>query len=215
MNPGNAQRDEHPALLLVDIQRDFVEPGCHKIASPGKAYCLQGASRLLSHARKKGWRVIHVGTRHESRDTLPINVKQRGYDPFCVPGTRGIEFHFDCGKNEPVYFKQQFSAFSVPELRDQLRDIRRLVLAGVSVDCCVLKTAFDASELGFECLVGLQAVSATRLEDYISAIRILAKSACSVMDLDSLGDADLNAALIQAPDVEERARTWYLANKGT
>jgi hypothetical protein len=76
-----------------------------------------------------------------------------------------------------------------------------------------LKTAFDASELGFECLVGLQAVSATRLEDYISAIRILSKSACSVMDLDALGTADLDTALIQYEEVEGRARTWYQANK--
>lgn len=126
-----------------------------------------------------------------------------------------MEFHLDCAANEPIVYKQHFSAFSVPMLKEHLGDSRRLVVAGVSVDCCVLKTVFDASELGFECLVGMQAVSATKLEDYLSAIRILSKSACSVIDLDLLETADLKGTCINDLEVESRARSWYLSVAGS
>lgn len=198
-----------PALLLIDIQRDFVEPHCHKIASSGKGLCLPGAKHLLTHARDQGWRVVHVGTRHESHQTLPSKLRGRGYPPFCVPNTRGIEFCIDCKDGESVLYKKHFSAFSEPNLRSCLDGTRRVVVAGVSVDCCVLKTAFDASELGFECVVGLQAVSATREEDYVSAVRILSKSVCKIADVDLLASHGLSGSYIEDTEVEKRARSWY------
>jgi len=63
--------------------------------------------------------------------------------------------------------------------------------------------------LGFECVVGLQAVSATREEDYVSAVRILSKSVCKIADVDLLASHGLSGSYIEDTEVEKRARSWY------
>lgn len=60
------------AVIIIDMQRDFVEPG-RPLCVAGAAETVPACVRLLDHARRNGWPVIHVIRRHdpEGRDCEP------------------------------------------------------------------------------------------------------------------------------------------------
>lgn len=205
-----ANRVDEVVVVVVDVQRDFLDansaPG---LGSWEKAFCVPGVERLLDYARSSDWRVIHVGTKHCERATLPLHHRESGEDLYCATGTAGCDFVVEPRGDETVMFKHWYSAFDAA-LLPYVTKARAIVWAGVASDCCIQQSAFEADRLQLRSIVPYQAVSASRRPAFIGSLVGMAKSVCNVVDLDDLVDcAGSEAPALSVVDIEERSRAWY------
>jgi nicotinamidase/pyrazinamidase len=173
--------DARTALVVVDVQNDFADPG-GSLAVPGGADIIDRVNREVAEAAAAGALVVYTQDWHPP--TTPHFQKDGGVWPVhCVGGTWGSQLHPDLAVVEGAGFVRKgvggedgYSAFSVrsPEtgqeagtgLEDLLRErgIERIVIAGLATDYCVKETALDALAKGFEAVVLTEAVRAVDLQ---------------------------------------------------
>lgn len=196
-------------VVVVDIQHDFLDPESSDVGSWEKAFCVPGIQRLLAFARDRGWQVVHVGTKHESDETLPVRQKDRGIKLYCKAGSPGCEFVLQPDAGDKVVFKAWYSALD-SSLNELLPATGTVVWTGVATDCCILQSAFDADRLGLRSMVPIQAVSASSPEGFSSSLEALGKSAAAVVDLDEIlagkGFADSE---VEVDQVAAQAKRWF------
>ena len=161
------------ALLVIDMQRDFIEPGGFG-AALGNDVSRLGAivptvRALLDWARAQPITVIHTreGHRSDLGDCPPA--KQRRGDPALRIGAKGpmgrILVDGEPGNDivpalapldgEAVIVKPGKGAFWATPLDEMLRwrAITHLILAGVTTEVCVQTTMREANDRGYECLL--------------------------------------------------------------
>jgi nicotinamidase-related amidase len=155
----------HTALLLIDMQRDFVEDG-GAFAALGLDLSMYRESiprlaRLLAAARHASILVIHVqnttlpGRISDSPAQLRFNLRMHGGKRrddaplrYSVEGTPGYEIVKDLAPaaGEIVVRKHRSSAFWGTDLELLLRSngIKSVVIGGCTTEGCVESTARDA-----------------------------------------------------------------------
>lgn len=176
-----------PALLLVDLQKDFLRPKSGHVGRMEKAICFPGVCDLLRLAREERWKVVHIVTQHADATTLPAHLVRRGTPPYCCVGTEGAEIVRGLEEpTDPVVTKTHYSGFRGTALKDHLREHETVVVAGIAVDCCVLLTAFDAEQEGKRVFVPFQAVGASTERSFVGGLGIISKSAGAVLDLPTM-----------------------------
>jgi nicotinamidase-related amidase len=161
------------ALIVIDMQRDFMEPGGFGETLGNDVSQLrrtiEPTAKLLAAARAAGLMVLHTreGHRPDLSDCPPAKLN-RG-DPSLrigAPGPMGrILIRGEHGHDiidelapapgEPVIDKPGKGAFYATELGDLLtaKGIRSLVVTGVTTEVCVHTTVREANDRGYECLV--------------------------------------------------------------
>jgi biuret amidohydrolase len=161
------------ALLIIDMQRDFLEPGGFGAALGNDVTRLQAAvapcRAVLAAARARGLLVIHTreGHRPDLSDAPRLKV-ERG-DPALrigAPGPMGrilvrgepghdIIAELYPAAGEPVIDKPGKGAFYQTDLDLMLRNrgIETLLVGGVTTEVCVNTTVREANDRGFRCLV--------------------------------------------------------------
>jgi nicotinamidase-related amidase len=161
------------ALIIIDMQRDFLEAGGFGAALGNDVSQLQAAvgpcQETLSAARAIGMLVIHTreGHRPDLTDAPPHKV-ERG-DPSTrigAPGPMGrILIRGEPGHDiipelyplasEPVIDKPGKGAFYQTDLELMLhnRGIDTLFVCGVTTEVCVNTTVREANDRGFRCIV--------------------------------------------------------------
>ena len=163
----------HSALVIIDMQRDFLEPGGFGAALGNDVTRLQSAvgpcRAVLAAARANGVLVIHTreGHRPDLTDAPPHKV-ERG-DPAMrigAPGPMGrilvrgepghdiiAELYPQAG--EPVIDKPGKGAFYQTDLDLMLRNrgIDTLLVCGVTTEVCVNTTVREANDRGYRCIV--------------------------------------------------------------
>jgi nicotinamidase/pyrazinamidase len=171
--------DVTTALLVVDVQNDFADPGGSLYVAGG-----EGVVPLLNNeidrALEAGATVIYTQDWHPEH--TPHFQTEGGIWPVhCVRGTWGAELHPDLKVAGSVVRKgtggeDGYSGFSVrdpesgrrapTELEAMLRErgIERVVIGGLATDYCVKETVVDAAGLGFEVAVIEKAVRAVNLQ---------------------------------------------------
>ena len=161
------------ALLMIDMQRDFLESGgfgemlgndvgqLRRTIEPSKA--------LLTAWRAAGGLVIHTreGHRPDLAD-LPLAKKIRGRGAtrigdsgpmgrILVRGAAGHDIIPELypAAGEPVIDKPGKGAFFATDLHAILRNqgIQQLVVTGVTTEVCVNTTVREANDRGYDCLV--------------------------------------------------------------
>ena len=161
------------ALIIIDMQRDFLEPGGFGAALGNDVSRLQAAvapcRAVLDAARALGVLIIHTreGHRPDLSDAPPHKV-ERG-DPKSRIGARGpmgrILVRGEPGHDiiaelyplpgEPVIDKPGKGAFYQTDLELMLRNraIDTLLVAGVTTEVCVNTTVREANDRGFRAIV--------------------------------------------------------------
>jgi nicotinamidase-related amidase len=163
----------HTALVIIDMQRDFCEPGgfgetlgndvshLRKVIPPLRA--------VLAAARAAGMTVIHTREGHEPdlSDCPPAKLN-RGNPSLRIgdPGPKGrILIRGEYGHDiidelapingEPVVDKPGKGSFHGTGFGALLaeRGITSLVVTGVTTEVCVHTTVREANDRGYECLV--------------------------------------------------------------
>jgi nicotinamidase-related amidase len=164
---------DRSALVIIDMQRDFLEPGGFGAALGNDVSRLKAAvgpcKQVLAAARGLGMLVIHTreGHRPDLTDAPPHKV-DRG-DPAMrigAPGPMGrilvrgepghdIISELYPAKNEPVIDKPGKGAFYQTDLDLMLRNrgIDTLLMCGVTTEVCVNTTAREANDRGYRCIV--------------------------------------------------------------
>jgi nicotinamidase-related amidase len=164
---------DRTALIIIDMQRDFLEPGGFGAALGNDVSRLNAAvgpcAQVLAAARSAGLLVIHTreGHRPDLTDAPALKV-ERG-DPAMrigAPGpmgrilVRGEPGHDIIPKlypiaGEPVIDKPGKGAFYQTDLELMLRNraIDTLLVAGVTTEVCVNTTVREANDRGFRCIV--------------------------------------------------------------
>jgi nicotinamidase-related amidase len=161
------------ALLIIDMQRDFLEPGGFGESLGNDVGQLRRTiaptRRLLDKARAAGIAVIHTreGHRPDLAD-LPPAKKARGRPALAIgdPGAMGrLLVRGEAGHDiipelypatgEPVIDKPGKGAFYATDLELMLRHrgIGQLIVCGVTTEVCVNTTVREANDRGFDCLV--------------------------------------------------------------
>lgn len=150
----------HTALVVVDVQNDFVAEGGFFDRTGGDVASIQAMIppllRLIEHARRAGVLVIFVRAIYDpeylSEPMRERNRRCRLEIPRCLTGSWGADFYkVEPAPDEPVVVKHRYSAFIGTGL-DQLlkeRGIRSLLLTGVATDVCVESTGRDGYFLDY------------------------------------------------------------------
>jgi nicotinamidase-related amidase len=164
---------QRTALVIIDMQRDFLEPGGFGAALGNDVSRLQVAvgpcREVLAAAREAGMLVIHTreGHRPDLSDAPPFKV-ERG-DPALRIGALGpmgrILIRGEPGHaiipelypvaGEVVVDKPGKGAFCRTDLELTLitRSIDTLLICGVTTEVCVNTTVREANDRGFRCIV--------------------------------------------------------------
>src|SRR5580704_2061274 len=161
------------ALLIIDMQRDFLDPGGYIATSgvdvAGLRAIIPRVRDLLSAARERGIPVIHTREGHRSDLSDLTAVKRRraagagapigSVGPLGRLLVRGEPGHAIVEElaplaGEPVIDKPGFGAFYSTDLELILRTggITSLAIAGVTTDICVHSTLREAIDRGFDCV---------------------------------------------------------------
>jgi ureidoacrylate peracid hydrolase len=147
---------QHSALLVIDVQNDFVATGGFFDQVGGDVHILQEQRvprilRLIDAARQAGMLVIFVRAIYDP-DVLSGPMRERNARlnmelPRCISGSWGAEFYqVKPLPGEPVIIKHRYSAMVGTPLLDLLeqRGVRSLLLSGVATDTCVESAGRDA-----------------------------------------------------------------------
>jgi ureidoacrylate peracid hydrolase len=189
------------ALVIIDMQVDFGAPDGEMawrgadLTAPQAA--LVQAGILADAARAAGVPLVFVRllTHPGGENRIEREAKARRGDAepdLCVEGTRGADFIGPQPQTEDVIVsKTHFSAFAHTGLAEQLQaqGIDTLVLAGLTTECCVQSSAWDAFERDFHVFIAADACAAYEDALHRHALKALELSGATVA-----GTADLAAA---------------------
>ena len=161
------------ALVIIDMQRDFVYPGGFGAALGNDTSLLLKAvpptKTILVAARNAGLHVIHTREGHrpdlsdlwrtkKERGKLKTTIGDVGpMGRILVRGEVGHDIIDELKPiaGEPVIDKPGKGAFYATDFDEILRsrDIRQLIVCGVTTEVCVTTTVREANDRGYECLV--------------------------------------------------------------
>jgi biuret amidohydrolase len=161
------------ALIMIDMQRDFVEPGGFGEMLGNNVSLLRSSiepcKEVLETARRVGLFIVHTreGHRSDLSDLQPAK-KERGHlktgigdvgpmGRILVRGEVGHDIIPELYpiEGEPVVDKPGKGAFYDTDLLGILRNrsIKTLIVCGVTTEVCVHTTVREANDRGFDALV--------------------------------------------------------------
>ena len=208
------------ALLIIDMQRDFIEPGGFGASLGNDVRLLQAivptVQRVLQAWRALGGFVVHTreGHRPDLSDCPPAK-RYRG-SPALRIGDLGpmgrILIRGEAGhaiipelaplEGELVLDKPGKGAFYATPLREALevRQISHLVVMGVTTEVCVQTTMREANDRGHDCLL-LEDGTESYFPQFKQATLAMIRAQGAIVGWTAPSSALLHAldALVQAP----------------
>ncbi|RYE09848.1 MAG: cysteine hydrolase [Hyphomicrobiales bacterium] len=163
----------HTALVVIDMQRDFIEPGGFGDSLGNDvarlAAIIPATAGLIGLFRRHGWPVIHTREAHKPdlSDCPPSKIR-RGNPSLHIgesgamgrllvagePGNQIVEALAPI-EGEIVVDKPGKGMFWATGLHERLQamGITHLVFAGVTTEVCVQTSMREANDRGYECLL--------------------------------------------------------------
>ena len=201
------------ALILVDVQNDFI---------PGGALEVREGDRIVPLINSFQSKFDHViatqdfhptdhgsfATNHPGKNPYDqidlFGLSQTLWPVHCVQGTKGADFHSDLDQSqwEAVFQKgknpqvDSYSGFfdnarrGDTGLGDYLKEkgIRKVFVCGLALDYCVKFTALDAQSLGFETFLITDATRPVNIkpEDGSNSIAEMAAAGITILNSNDL-----------------------------
>ncbi|MBL8594733.1 MAG: cysteine hydrolase [Devosia sp.] len=164
---------EHTALVVIDMQRDFIERGGFGDSLGNDVARLEAiiptTAALIALFRAQGWPVIHTREAHQPdlSDCPPAKIRRGNpslkigeagaMGRLLVRGEPGNQIVAALAplEGELVIDKPGKGMFWATGLHEQLQQlgITHLVFAGVTTEVCVQTSMREANDRGYECLV--------------------------------------------------------------
>ncbi|GAB3561387.1 cysteine hydrolase [Amycolatopsis endophytica] len=190
------------AVLVIDMQNDFVEEGA-PLEFPEGRRVIPAIQKVLAAARGRGMAVLHATHVHRPGGA-DMGIHRDLYPPVAagqalVDGERGAEIHPGLAPRpgEPVIKKHRYNSFYATDLEIILRGlgVDTVVLTGMTTECCVLGTARGALERGFRSVVVSDACASCDYPDlgagpmsagemHVAALRVMALTSSQLTGAD-------------------------------
>ncbi|MHA2089411.1 MAG: bifunctional nicotinamidase/pyrazinamidase [Candidatus Kariarchaeaceae archaeon] len=171
------------ALLVVDIQNDFLEGGALEVM--GGNEIIGDVNRLGNLFKNKGARIIYTQDWHPSDhySFASSHSEKQPFDPIsgvngigpvvwpdhCVQGTNGAQFHSDLDESLPHLiirkgYHRKIDSYSALLENDMKTEtgltgyleslgIQRIFVCGLALDFCVRYSAQDARKKGYDVFI--------------------------------------------------------------
>jgi biuret amidohydrolase len=186
---------ERTALLVIDMQRDFLDPRGYAAKAGLDISRLQAAigpvRKLLDAARAAALMIVHTREGHDSdlSDCPPVKLarsRNAGAEigtpgplgRLLIRGEPGHDFIHELqpAVGEIVIDKPGYSAFAHTDLdhRLRIRDIETLLLCGITTEVCVTSTLRDAVDRGYRCITVGDACASAFADLHDAALRMIA-----------------------------------------
>ena len=159
------------ALLIADIQRDFLPGGALEIRGSGEILPILSTYILRFHTRRlpifltRDWHPPNHCSFRDQGGPWPVH---------CVAGTPGSlpPAGFETPASAVIIYKaidpdrEAYSAFYRTALDRHLRalGVRRLFIGGLATDYCVVHTATDALSLGYAVCLLLDGIKGVNVQ---------------------------------------------------
>lgn len=177
------------ALIVIDMQRDFVEPGGYGEALGNDVSLVRRAiepcRKVLRAARDAQLLVIHTreGHRADLADCPPAKLTRGGKIFIGTDGPMGrILIRGEAGHDiihelfpalgEPIIDKPGKGAFFETDLQLILQNhaIKTIIVCGVTAEGCITTTVREANDRGYECIIPADCVGSYSPEFHKSAL---------------------------------------------
>jgi nicotinamidase-related amidase len=164
---------DHTALVVIDMQRDFIEKGGFGDSLGNDVARLEAiipaTARLITLFRSRGWPIIHTREAHKPdlSDCPPSKIR-RGNPSLHIgeagamgrllvagePGNQIVDALAPV-EDEIVVDKPGKGMFWATGLHEGLQrlGVTHLVFAGVTTEVCVQTSMREANDRGYECLL--------------------------------------------------------------
>jgi nicotinamidase-related amidase len=153
------------AVIVVDLQKENVGRFCQPI--------IPNVKLLLREARGRGIPIIFACDSRYPDDFI----FKSGHPLRTIRGTEGVKVIDDLepAATDIIVEKRMLSAFFGTDLDFTLRQrgIRTLIVTGVATWACVMKTVFDAAEMGYEVIVPADCCASPVPEGHESALKVM------------------------------------------
>jgi len=167
---------ERPALLIIDMQNDFVcEDSPYRVA--GAAAVIPKIQSVLAEFRKRKLPVFHILRVHRPDGSDVEIIRQEKFKklPFAVAGTNGAAVIDELAPRAGEYIltKTRMSAFIGTELELMLRTlgITTVIVTGIQTPNCIRTTVFDAIAYNYPAVLIDDAVGAATDEIHRANVR--------------------------------------------
>jgi nicotinamidase/pyrazinamidase len=169
----------HSALLVVDMQRDFMPGGALPV--PEGDGIIPKVNAYISQFRMAGAPVFASRDWHPP-ETTHFQAQGGPWPPHCVQGTRGAAFHpaLKLPANIVILSKgmdpneDAYSAFQAHSLEDgrtlgehlEIHGVEHLYVLGLALDYCVKWSSLDAVRAGLRATVLIDATRAVNVKPH-------------------------------------------------
>lgn len=181
---------ERTAILIIDMQKAFVEPG-QPLCVAGAAATVPAIARAVATVREHGGQVIWVRREYaaDGSDMEPFRREQ-----MRAAGTLDVMAHGSYGaqpieglEGEPtdhVVIKKRYSGFFETDLKDHLdaQGIQTLIIAGTQTPNCVRATAIDALQHNYRTIAIANCTSSQTQKVQQSNLTDLTNAGIEVID---------------------------------
>jgi nicotinamidase-related amidase len=206
------------ALVVIDMQRDFIEPGGFGDALGNDVSRLEAiipaTARLIGLFRARGWPIVHTREAHRPdlsdcppskirRGNASVRIGEEGpMGRLLVTGEPGNQIVPDLAPadGEIVIDKPGKGMFWATGLHEKLRGlgITHLVFAGVTTEVCVQTSMREANDRGYECLLIDEATESYFPEFKASTIEMIVAQGGIVGWVASLDDLEVSLERAEA-----------------
>lgn len=184
---------EHTALVVIDMQRDFIEHGGFGESLGNDVTRLQTivptVADLIGLFRARGWPILHTRESHQpDLSDCPDSKRNRGNPTLrigdsgpmgrlLVRGELGNDIISACAPmpGEYVIDKPGKGMFYATQCDALLRSlaVTHLVFAGVTTEVCVQTSMREANDRGYDCLLVTDATESYFAEYKAAAISMI------------------------------------------
>ena len=177
------------SLIIIDLQNDFCPGGSLAVNEGNKIVKKINFMQTMfsSIVLTQDWHPLdHLSFASYQNNKSPYETVEMSYGvqvlwpDYCVQGTFGAEFHKDLDKSKANFiirkgYRKQIDSYSACYENDKKtltgldgflkqNNIKRVYLCGLALDFCVYYSAINATNLGYETYVILNATKAIELD---------------------------------------------------
>ncbi len=159
--------------MVIDMLRGFLEESYPLYCGDRARSIITNIQKLLQEETDRGAKVFYLCDSH-----APDDPEFKLFPPHCIEGSPQAELIPELSQYPgEVIPKKRFSGFYDTALEERLKEVKpdTLLICGVCTDICVLHTAADARNRGYEVEVPVNCVASFDEKAHFSALEHMEK----------------------------------------